>query len=128
MPGRLYPGLRKGADYRTSLGVLSYFSSAGKLTKTGFMVGLGETRREIELLVADIASAGTRILTVGQYLQPSKRNCPVERYYEKDEFEEIAGLARRAGIPFVVSGPFVRSSYRAGELFEAASPAGRQTP
>jgi lipoic acid synthetase len=117
---RLYPLLRSGADYRTSLGVLSHFSAAGKTTKTGFMVGLGETAKEVGALIDDVASAGVRILTIGQYLQPAKRNTEVVRYYAEEEFGEMRQRALKAGIRAVVSGPFVRSSYRAEELFNEA--------
>ena len=116
----LYPLLRSGASYRISLRVLSLFSSAGKTTKTGFMVGLGESWQDLEKLIGDIASAGVQILTIGQYLQPTKRNLQVVRHYGEDEFQELGRRALRAGIRAVVSGPFVRSSYKAEELFKEA--------
>jgi lipoic acid synthetase len=121
MPERLYPVLRSRADYGISLSVLRSCSSAGKITKTGFMVGLGETRPELDRLIGDVADAGVRILTIGQYLRPTNRNPEVVRYYGEQEFAELGRTALRAGITAVASGPFVRSSYRAGELFRTVS-------
>jgi len=121
MVERLYPSLRSGADYATSLGVLSHFSSASKLAKTGFMVGLGETGEELKRLIADIAASGAGILTIGQYFQPTRRHAGVVKYYHQDEFDELRLTAGKAGIPVVASGPFVRSSYRAEDLFMLAN-------
>jgi lipoic acid synthetase len=117
---RLTPVVRSGAGYRRSLGVLE---SAGALapgtpTKSGLMVGLGETRAELVQAFGDLASAGVQRLTVGQYLQPTRRHLPVARYYEPEEFAELAAEARAAGIGGVLSGPLVRSSYHAGAFSE----------
>lgn len=88
-------------------------------TKTGLMVGLGETYQELLDTFADLVAAGVEILTLGQYLQPGPENLPVVRYYHPEEFEELARLARQIGFREVFSGPFVRSSYHAGEVFSA---------
>jgi lipoic acid synthetase len=84
------------------------------------MIGLGESAEELDRLFADLAGAGVDIVTVGQYLRPSREHLPVRRYYRPDEFESIAATARKAGIGVVVAGPYVRSSYRAAEAYAEA--------
>ena len=115
---RLYPQVRPQADYRRSLEVLAY--AAGQYprvkTKSGLMVGLGETHSELDEVFCDLASAGVAMITIGQYLPPSRAHFPLERYYTPDEFAELKSTAEDRGIPIVVSGPLVRSSYRAGTL------------
>jgi lipoyl synthase len=121
----MYAKARPGAAYRRSLALLRHAAerSAGRiLVKSGVMVGLGERREELSGLFRDVAAAGVDILTIGQYLQPEKSRLPVSRYVEPREFEELAEEARALGIPTVVSGPFVRSSYLAEQ---AARGAGR---
>jgi lipoic acid synthetase len=86
------------------------------------MVGLGEAREELRGTFADLAEAGVERLTVGQYLQPSRRQIPVERYLPPEEFDALGTEAREAGIRFVLSGPLVRSSYHAGTLAEGDAP------
>jgi lipoic acid synthetase len=109
------------AGYRQSLDVLAhsreYFPSSP--TKTSLMLGLGETEDELMRTFKDIRSVGVEILTLGQYLRPSGtgRNLPVERYLPPEEFDRLGALARAFGFLYVASGPFVRSSYRAAELF-----------
>jgi lipoic acid synthetase len=110
---RLYRQVRPGAVYEGSLGLLRTCTEGGLLTKCGFMVGVGETIEEIVQTMKDIRSAGVSILTVGQYLQPSKKHLPVDKYYHPDEFEEIRKEALKVGFPAVESGPLVRSSYHA---------------
>ena len=88
-------------------------------TKSGLMVGLGETREELFRTMQDLRSAGVDILTVGQYLRPTEDHAPVERYVPPAEFDEIADEAREIGFLSVASGPFVRSSYNAAEVYEA---------
>lgn len=117
---RLYPGLRNGADYSRSLDVLKRTVAAGLIAKSGLMCGLGETRDELRAVFDDLAAAGIRILTLGQYLQPTARQRPVERHLPPDEFDNLAEDARQHGIPVVSSGPLVRSSYRARHYYELA--------
>lgn len=115
---RLTPRIRSGADYRRSLGLLRAARRIGPgiPAKSGLMVGLGETREELRRTFADLAGAGVERLTVGQYLQPSRRQSPVERYVPPEEFAAMREEAREAGVRFVLAGPLVRSSYHAGIL------------
>jgi lipoic acid synthetase len=83
------------------------------------MLGLGETREELLDVFADLRQAGCDMLTLGQYLQPTPEHLPVERYVPPEEFDEIGALARTLGFGMVASGPFVRSSYHAGEMADA---------
>jgi len=108
---RLYPEVRPEADYRRSLRVLRFAANAGRITKTSLMLGMGETREEIETTILDARNAGVRILYCGQYLQPTRAHLPVARYLTPTEFEEIGALARQIGFDFVASAPLVRSSY-----------------
>jgi lipoic acid synthetase len=85
------------------------------LTKSGIMVGLGETFDEIVEVMGDLAARGVDILTVGQYLQPSTKHLPVERYYTPDEFDRFKEIGLEMGFKWVESGPLVRSSYRADQ-------------
>lgn len=119
VPG-LYPLVRQKADYYRSLSVLKFaseFSSSMKV-KSGLMVGMGESRDEIEKVMNDLLEAGCRILTIGQYLAPSRKHFPVVRYYEPEEYEELKELGMRLGFEMVYSGPLVRSSFNAGEIFD----------
>jgi lipoic acid synthetase len=113
---RLTPRIRSKAQYNRSLDVLEAARNMAPHipTKSGLMVGLGESREELIRAFSDLAGVGVQRLTLGQYLQPSRRHHPVIRYYEPREFEELADQARRAGIRAVLSGPLVRSSYHAG--------------
>lgn len=117
----LYPGVRPRSSYRGSLDVLkrAHAHAPRPLVKTGIMVGLGESDEELDRLFDDVAACGVDILTVGQYLQPSAKHHRVERFYAPDEFEDLAVRGRRAGIAWVESGPFVRSSYHAKDQTEA---------
>ncbi len=115
----LYPAIRRPREnYRRSLGVLAAAKARGALTKSGLMIGLGESEADIQRTFDDLRQAGCDLLTIGQYLQPTAAHPPVARYYTPDEFEALARTARRAGFREVVSGPLVRSSYEAGRLFE----------
>lgn len=107
------------AGYQTTLDCLAYYKSQGLTTKTSLMVGLGETVDEISETLDDLRAISTDVITFGQYLQPTKRHLPVERYYSPEEFLELKKLAYRKGFRFVAAGPLVRSSYRAAE-FDAA--------
>lgn len=115
---RLQSRVRPQADHDSSLGVLRRASelAGGMPIKSGLMVGLGETADEIGEALGDLADAGCSIVTIGQYLQPSPQHLRVERYVTPEEFEQYEQLGREQGIAQVVSGPFVRSSYRAGEV------------
>ncbi len=121
---RLYPAVRPQADYRRSLAVLSRAAVAGLATKSGFMVGLGESAGEVDELMGDLLDAGCRFLTAGQYLRPAEENLPVARYWEPEEFEAIEERALAMGFEGVASGPLVRSSYFAHEMFDAARAGG----
>lgn len=113
----LYPGVRPRSSFEGSLAVLKAIAAARPrpVVKTGIMVGLGETVEEVQELMVAVAAAGVDILTAGQYLQPSVRHHRVERFWEPREFVELAERGRAAGIPWVESGPFVRSSYHAAD-------------
>ncbi|SYZ72741.1 Lipoyl synthase [Candidatus Zixiibacteriota bacterium] len=112
---RLYKRVRPGAILERSLSVLKMADQfhPRPVVKTGFMLGLGETLSEIEELFHQIYDTGTQIVTVGQYLRPSPKHLPIEKYYRPDEFKEIAAIGRRIGFAHVEAGPLVRSSYRA---------------
>ena len=119
---RLYRTVRKGAVYERSLELLR---RAGQMmpevaTKTGMMLGLGETREEVLRAMQEIAVQGTHILTLGQYLQPTAEHLPIERYVHPDEFAEYKRLGEAMGFKHVEAGPLVRSSYHAFEQEEAA--------
>ncbi|MCX7878912.1 MAG: lipoyl synthase [Ignavibacteria bacterium] len=112
---RLYHFVRPQAVYERTLDVLSYSSSRGFLTKSGFMVGLGETDPEVYELMDDLKSVGCEIITIGQYLRPTRYHLPVQRYVHPETFRlyKIRGLEK--GFRHVESGPLVRSSYHADE-------------
>ncbi len=115
----LYSDIRPGADLDTSLAVLNAAARhGGVLVKTGFMVGLGESEVEIVDLIRSIKEAGVDILTIGQYLRPTRNQVPVLKYWEPEAFEAWARLAKGIGISYVVSSPFVRSSYKAGDILK----------
>jgi lipoic acid synthetase len=112
---RLYARVRPKARYERSLELLRRAREMNPdgITKTGVMVGLGETHHELLMVMADIADAGCDILTVGQYLRPSLKHAAIERYYRPEEFEALAEEGRRLGLRHVEAGPLVRSSYHA---------------
>ena len=128
---RLYPQVRPQADYRRSLDVLAHAkrrcaSGAGRLqtppgrlyTKSGLMVGLGETDDEVRQVLRDLRAAGCDIVTIGQYLAPSDEHLPVARFPTPDEFDAWEGEAKAMGFAAVAAGPFVRSSYHAETVFQ----------
>ena len=120
---RLFAEVRGGkADYRWTLEMFRRIQrkNPGIQLKTGLMLGLGETVEELLDTLADLLDAGCRMLTLGQYLQPSPAQMPVARYLTPDEFHEIGISARQMGFTRVASGPFVRSSYHAGKMIEKA--------
>jgi lipoyl synthase len=110
---RLYRRARPQADYEQSLRVLAFASRQGALTKSGFMVGLGETETEVHALLSDLRRCGTDIATIGQYLQPTRRNLPVAEYIHPAQFERYREHGLSLGFRMVFSGPLVRSSYMA---------------
>lgn len=116
---RLYPQVRPGADLWRSLALLRQGAAAGLVTKSGFMVGLGESEAEIDELLEQLRETGLSILTVGQYLQPTADQLPVVRYYTPQEFRRLEEKGKRLGIPAVQAGPLVRSSYLAQETLAA---------
>jgi lipoic acid synthetase len=117
---RLYPVLRSAAMYQRSLTLLERVGMwrEGIVAKSGIMVGVGETRAEVTELIRDLVRVRVKILTIGQYLQPTSNHYPVDRYLPPEEFDELRDLARSEGIDTVAAGPLVRSSYKAGEMFE----------
>ncbi len=116
---RLYSHVnRKTENYHISLKVLKYSHERGFITKSGIMVGLGETLKEIKALFRDLRESGVKLLTIGQYLQPIKENVPVEKYYTPDAFEQLKEIALSHGFTAVESAPFVRSSYKAHRMYE----------
>ncbi len=116
---RLYSEVRPLADYRRSLGLFRKIKEFDPriITKSGFMVGLGETQEELLEAMKDLRQAGCDLLTIGQYLQPSPQHHPVVQYIHPDEFKEYDRLGREMGFVAVASAPLVRSSFRAWELF-----------
>lgn len=115
---RLYPTVRPQALYQTSLGLLRAAKEEGAaFTKSGLMLGLGEEKTEILGVLSDLRSVGCDILTLGQYLRPGEKNLPVARYVTPEEFQEYKQVAGKMGFKACASGPFVRSSYYAADLF-----------
>lgn len=115
---RLQRYVRRKSQYDLSLSVLRHAKqrSPQTLTKSGLMLGLGETTEEVIETLSDLRSIGCDLVTIGQYLRPSAKHLPVSRYLPPEEFEELGALARRLGFRDVASGPFVRSSYHADEM------------
>jgi lipoic acid synthetase len=119
---RLQRAVRPSAGYLRSLTVLARSAQAGLTTKSGLMVGLGETVDEVEETLADLAAVGVQIATIGQYLRPSERHLPVARFWEPAEFDDLAERGRRLGLRHVQSSPLTRSSYHAREALSEATP------
>jgi lipoic acid synthetase len=117
---RLYPGVRPQADYKRSLDLLKKSKELHPhiSTKSGFMLGLGETENEVLELLRDLRETGCDFLTIGQYLQPRKDRLSVVRYVSPDEFEEYKRIGEEMGFRAIASGPFVRSSFHAFEMFK----------
>ncbi len=112
---RLYPEVRPQAKYERSLDIIRWSKEAGMVTKSGLMLGLGERIEEVLCVMEDLRGAGCDILTLGQYLQPTKGHVPVERYVHPDEFRWLKGKGLGIGFRHVEAGPLVRSSYHAAE-------------
>ena len=121
---RLYRTVRAGSDYARSLAMLRHAASRGSgiPTKSGIMLGLGETKAEIRETLRDLRASKVDILTVGQYLRPSPDHLAIQRYYSPEEFREIGDFGRALGFRHVESGPLVRSSYHADEGLPAVLP------
>jgi lipoic acid synthetase len=117
---RIFKRIRPGFRYDRSLGVLRASRAAGLVTKSNLILGMGETREEISEALRDLHGAGTELITITQYLRPSPRHHPVERWVKPEEFVELAAEAKEIGFAGVMSGPLVRSSYRAGRLYREA--------
>ena len=115
---RLYHRVRRNAEYQRTLDLLAQIKheAPDMPTKSGLMLGLGETREELLEVCADLRKVGCDMITLGQYLQPTPEHLPVERYVPPEEFDEIGEQVRQMGFSMVASGPFVRSSYHAGEM------------
>lgn len=120
---RLYRRVRPQADYRRSLDVLAFArrTSPQVLTKSGFMVGLGETEAEVRSLLTDLRAAGADVATIGQYLQPTRRNLPVAEYVRPEQFDAYRDFGLGLGFRMVFAGPFVRSSYMADVVSQGAA-------
>jgi lipoic acid synthetase len=125
---RLYPRVRRGASLEQSLGILSAAKILDPelITKSGLMVGLGEKGAEVLDLLARIREAAVDIVTIGQYLRPSRENLPVEEYVHPDVFERYREAGEELGFRHFFAGPFVRSSYHAEEALEQAKGEGRR--
>jgi len=125
---RLYRRVRPQAKYDRSLWVLDESKKQGMVTKAGIMVGIGETKDEVLDMMKDLVKIDLDIFTIGQYLQPTKRHLPVERFVHPDEFAEYKKLGEAFGIRHVESGPLVRSSYHAEEQVDKMHGGGCSTP
>ena len=117
---RIFKRIRPAFNYERSLDVISQARAFGLITKSNLILGLGETREEVTQALEDLHLAGCDLITITQYLRPSPRHHPVERWVKPDEFVEMAAEAEAIGFAGVMSGPLVRSSYRAGRLYKQA--------
>ncbi|RAY13152.1 lipoyl synthase [Actinomadura craniellae] len=117
---RIFKRIRPAFRYDRSLQVLTDARAAGLVTKSNLILGLGETREEISQALRDLHEAGCELVTITQYLRPTPRHHPVERWVKPEEFVELAAEAEEIGFAGVMSGPLVRSSYRAGRLYQQA--------
>jgi lipoyl synthase len=117
---RIFRRIRPGFRYERSLDVLAQARAAGLVTKSNLILGMGEAPDEITAAMADLRSAGCELLTITQYLRPSPRHHPVDRWVEPAEFDRLGDEALSLGFSGVMSGPLVRSSYRAGRLYREA--------
>ncbi|MFG1695887.1 lipoyl synthase [Nonomuraea sp. NPDC049309] len=117
---RIFKRIRPAFRYERSLSVLTMAREAGLVTKSNLILGMGETREEVVQAMRDLHEAGTDLLTITQYLRPTPRHHPVERWVKPEEFVELQAEAEAIGFAGVMSGPLVRSSYRAGRLYKQA--------
>jgi lipoyl synthase len=125
---RLFKRIRPAFTYERSLDVISQARAAGLVTKSNLILGMGETIEEVHEALADLVAAGCDLVTITQYLRPTPRHHPVERWVRPEEFVDLAQVATDLGFSGVMSGPLVRSSYRAGRLYEQAVTARAHTP
>lgn len=125
---RIFKSIRPAFTYEKSLRVISMARDFGLITKSNLILGLGETREEISQALVDLRSAGCDLITITQYLRPTNRHHPVERWVKPEEFVELAAEAKEVGFLGVMSGPLVRSSYRAGRLYKEAMAAKTGVP
>jgi lipoic acid synthetase len=117
---RIFRSIRPGFRYQRSLDVLTAARDAGLVTKSNLILGMGEEPAEVEDAIASLVDAGCELLTITQYLRPSERHHPIARWVTPDEFDDLGRRALELGIVAVMSGPLVRSSYRAGRLYREA--------
>ena len=117
---RIFRQIRPAFTYERSLDVISQAREFGLITKSNLILGLGEARPEIEEALVNLHEAGCDLITITQYLRPTAKHHPVERWVKPEEFVELAKLAKEIGFSGVMSGPLVRSSYRAGKLYAQA--------
>ena len=117
---RIFKRIRPAFTYERSLNVITQAREFGLITKSNLILGLGETREEISQALVDLHAAGCDLITITQYLRPTSKHHPVERWVKPDEFVELAKEAEEIGFSGVMSGPLVRSSYRAGRLYKQA--------
>ena len=117
---RIFKQIRPAFTYERSLNVISQARAFGLITKSNLILGLGETREEISQALVDLHAAGCDLITITQYLRPTNKHHPVKRWVKPDEFVELAKEAEDIGFSGVMSGPLVRSSYRAGRLYKQA--------
>ncbi|NED96648.1 lipoyl synthase [Phytoactinopolyspora alkaliphila] len=117
---RIFKRIRPAFSYERSLEVLSISRAAGMVTKSNLILGMGETREEISQALVDLHDAGCDLITITQYLRPSPRHHPIDRWVTPEEFDELGTEAEQIGFAGVMSGPLVRSSYRAGRLYRQA--------
>nr|BFE35000.1 lipoyl synthase [Actinomadura rugatobispora] len=117
---RIFKRIRPGFRYERSLEVITRAREDGLVTKSNLILGMGETREEISEALRDLHAAGCELVTITQYLRPSPRHHPVERWVKPEEFVELSAEAEEIGFAGVMSGPLVRSSYRAGRLYKKA--------
>jgi lipoyl synthase len=120
---RIFKSIRPGFRYERSLDVITQARAAGLVTKSNLILGMGETREEITEALHDLHDAGCELITITQYLRPSPLHHPVNRWVEPSEFDELTAEAEEIGFTGVMSGPLVRSSYRAGRLYAQATQA-----
>ena len=117
---RIFKQIRPAFTYEKSLKVIGMAQDFGLITKSNLILGLGETREEISQALVDLHNAGCDLITITQYLRPTNKHHPVERWVKPEEFVELAQEAEQVGFLGVMSGPLVRSSYRAGRLYKQA--------
>lgn len=117
---RIFKSIRPAFTYEKSLTVITMARDYGLITKSNLILGLGETREEVSQALKDLRSSGCDLITITQYLRPTNRHHPVERWVKPEEFVELAAEAKEIGFLGVMSGPLVRSSYRAGRLYKEA--------